>query len=311
MRDCTIFSAYTDYIYGPDTRTEVAHEPGLHPQTSSPAPLALADIIPPQSVRHISREEMHTRVMLNRSQHRESNTVSVPQTTSAQFRPELMYPSLVSEPYSELHRPQTDRQPRPTHLRSSSATDVDEYMPPRAIRNNGMLSPAASPSPAYAHPSQGPQQHPSMFPAPAVHGSAQETINLVQPLAHPQNTVPFTSSAPVMQPLPQPADLRCLAALASQDQQEGFFISDELRRHVNARLPEYWRHMCTVRNPKRTPVDRQLARDAIEAIQRDLGEVGQAYLKVMVGKMVSAFFEGRDALSVTFNNTRHECESRQ
>lgn len=31
QRDCDIFPAYTDYIYGPDKRLIVAQEPGLHP----------------------------------------------------------------------------------------------------------------------------------------------------------------------------------------------------------------------------------------------------------------------------------------
>lgn len=39
QRDCDAFPAYTDYIYGIDTRPEVANEPGLHPQIcKSPPP---------------------------------------------------------------------------------------------------------------------------------------------------------------------------------------------------------------------------------------------------------------------------------
>lgn len=39
QRDCTDFPAYTDYIFGIDTRDQVAQEPGLHPQIyPSPAP---------------------------------------------------------------------------------------------------------------------------------------------------------------------------------------------------------------------------------------------------------------------------------
>lgn len=32
QRDCAFFPAYTDYVFGVDTRPEVADEPGLHPQ---------------------------------------------------------------------------------------------------------------------------------------------------------------------------------------------------------------------------------------------------------------------------------------
>ena len=42
QRDCDFFPAYTDYIFGVDTRPEVADEPGLHPHIYDPLP------IPPQ-----------------------------------------------------------------------------------------------------------------------------------------------------------------------------------------------------------------------------------------------------------------------
>ena len=43
QRDCDFFPAYTDYIFGVDTRPEVTDEPGLHPQIYDPPPLS-----PPQ-----------------------------------------------------------------------------------------------------------------------------------------------------------------------------------------------------------------------------------------------------------------------
>ncbi|KAH6621850.1 hypothetical protein C7974DRAFT_397247 [Boeremia exigua] len=36
QRDCDFFPAYTDYIFGVDTRPEVAEQPGLHPQLHQP-----------------------------------------------------------------------------------------------------------------------------------------------------------------------------------------------------------------------------------------------------------------------------------
>lgn len=41
QRDCDFFPAYTDYIFGVDTRPEVADEPGLHPHIYDPLPLPL------------------------------------------------------------------------------------------------------------------------------------------------------------------------------------------------------------------------------------------------------------------------------
>ncbi|KAJ8116154.1 hypothetical protein OPT61_g2363 [Boeremia exigua] len=38
QRDCDFFPAYTDYLFGVDTRPQVADEPGLHPQILSPSP---------------------------------------------------------------------------------------------------------------------------------------------------------------------------------------------------------------------------------------------------------------------------------
>ena len=45
QRDCDFFPAYTDYIFGVDTRPNVADEPGLHPQIYDRPPL------PPQRLR--------------------------------------------------------------------------------------------------------------------------------------------------------------------------------------------------------------------------------------------------------------------
>lgn len=39
QRDCNFFPAYTDYIFGIDTRPEVDEEPGLHPQIFDPQPM--------------------------------------------------------------------------------------------------------------------------------------------------------------------------------------------------------------------------------------------------------------------------------
>ena len=39
QRDCGFFPAYTDYVFGVDTRPEAADEPGLHPQIYGPPPL--------------------------------------------------------------------------------------------------------------------------------------------------------------------------------------------------------------------------------------------------------------------------------
>ncbi|KAF2623809.1 hypothetical protein BU25DRAFT_461607 [Macroventuria anomochaeta] len=44
QRDCDFFPAYTDYIFGMDARSEVADEPGLHPQIFEPPSL------PPQRI---------------------------------------------------------------------------------------------------------------------------------------------------------------------------------------------------------------------------------------------------------------------
>lgn len=51
QRDCTIFPAYTDYIYGPDARPEVVEEPGLHPLLYPPRsePIRYTNSMPSRS----------------------------------------------------------------------------------------------------------------------------------------------------------------------------------------------------------------------------------------------------------------------
>jgi hypothetical protein len=48
QRDSATFPAYTDYIFGPDTRPEVENEPGLHPQIFDPQPLPQSVSKPPR-----------------------------------------------------------------------------------------------------------------------------------------------------------------------------------------------------------------------------------------------------------------------
>ncbi|KAF3007627.1 hypothetical protein E8E13_008330 [Curvularia kusanoi] len=49
QRDCSLFPAYTDYVFGVDTRPEVEDEPGLHPQIFQPyPPPPLPPTLPPR-----------------------------------------------------------------------------------------------------------------------------------------------------------------------------------------------------------------------------------------------------------------------
>jgi hypothetical protein len=55
QRDIAPFPAYTDYIFGVDTRAQVAQEPGLHPQIyppSVPDGHAVAAATPPSAQHH-------------------------------------------------------------------------------------------------------------------------------------------------------------------------------------------------------------------------------------------------------------------
>jgi hypothetical protein len=55
QRDSATFPAYTDYIFGIDTRAQVAQEPGLHPQIyppSVPDGYAVAAATPPSAQHH-------------------------------------------------------------------------------------------------------------------------------------------------------------------------------------------------------------------------------------------------------------------
>ncbi|KAF1940992.1 hypothetical protein EJ02DRAFT_455535 [Clathrospora elynae] len=213
QRDCDFFPAYSDYLYGPDTRPEAAEQPGLHPQifpqvvapvrytNSMPSrswfyhtsdglananglansfaqpgnvalPAELGDdggmgnaglppgggssaseygidmrsqlesplgaLDPPQASRAISAAEMTRRMQLNASQR----------------RPHLT-PALLPNPLQQSVRVTRQQAPiqgsppaKPSLLRSSSTTDVDEQLLAQmATRNMGMLSPAASPAP--------------------------------------------------------------------------------------------------------------------------------------------------------------------
>jgi hypothetical protein len=55
QRDSDLFPAYTDYIFGIDTRVQVAQEPGLHPQIYPPSVLngySIATAMPPRAQHH-------------------------------------------------------------------------------------------------------------------------------------------------------------------------------------------------------------------------------------------------------------------
>jgi len=52
QRDCDVFPAYSDYLYGPDERLVVTQEPGLHPQiypSSTHTPIRYTNSMPSRS----------------------------------------------------------------------------------------------------------------------------------------------------------------------------------------------------------------------------------------------------------------------
>jgi hypothetical protein len=226
QRDCDIFPAYTDYLYGPDTRLHVTQEPGLHPQIypahqwqaysapirytnsmpsrtwscqmadgverpanaavrcesygqdllraqglsregsrrstmgfdvrsqmGSPAP----QFLPPQGVRTVTKEEMARRKILDASQQR---PMPAPSTNSPQ------QPVRMTRQQTQARNAPTPssipaaRPSKPSFLRSSSTTDVDEHVARMASpRKNRMLQPTASPSPMTAQPAHHPSQN--------------------------------------------------------------------------------------------------------------------------------------------------------
>ena len=61
QRDYSIFPAYTDYLFGPDTRPHVADEPGLHPMIFPPvppAPIRYTNSMPSRSWSHNPAQDM-------------------------------------------------------------------------------------------------------------------------------------------------------------------------------------------------------------------------------------------------------------
>ncbi|KAH7383978.1 hypothetical protein BKA66DRAFT_570162 [Pyrenochaeta sp. MPI-SDFR-AT-0127] len=131
QRDYDIFPAYTDYLYGPDTRPKVGDEPGLHPLIFSlypPAPIRYTDSMPSQSWPHYT---VQSAVQPN---HVDMNNKAL--TGSGLTRADSGGSFLVLDlrsprgsPLSQLVPPQLVRMLYPEEMTSRSTLDVSQNLP--------------------------------------------------------------------------------------------------------------------------------------------------------------------------------------
>jgi hypothetical protein len=285
QRDCDIFPAYTDYLYGPDTRLHVTQEPGLHPQIypahqwqaysapirytnsmpsrtwsrqtahgvegptnaavrcesygqdllraqrlsregsrrsilsfdvrsqmGSPAP----QLLPPQGVRTVTKDEMARRKILNASQQRPMTSTNSPQQPVKMTRQQTQARNAPTPSSIPAAQPW-----KPPFLRSSSTTDVDEHVARMASpRKNRMLPP---PSPRTAQPAHHPLLNGLILPP----NPFQVTIPAAPTSAHttPQNP-------PGRIPILRPSDML--------DNPRYSCIEVDKRKHIHRLLLERW-----------------------------------------------------------------------
>ena len=261
QRDCDIFPAYTDFIYGPDERLVVTQEPGLHPaiyymsppppvrytnsmpsrswsyrtaerfeglepaamrevqnanygfvntdmsgtrsgsttpgldvrpQTGSP----LYPLLPPQGVRTVHEKAIAQRSMSNASQRRPQPGSAVrfsPSQQQQQQQPVRMTRQQTQMRNAPVYQQPAVQQQKPSFLRSSSTTDIDENLAQVNSRHQpAMLSPFTSPAPMLPPPVMLPQQQSysatglpeSSTPSPALNNftNPSKQIPLLRPV---------------------------------------------------------------------------------------------------------------------------------
>jgi hypothetical protein len=113
QRDCDIFPAYTDYVYGPDRRLIVAQEPGLHPaiyHIDTPAPVRYTNSMPSRSWSYRTAEglEKSNAAAMGewQTEYNESGDADMSNTSSCSSTPGLDIRSRMGSPLYPLLPPQ-------------------------------------------------------------------------------------------------------------------------------------------------------------------------------------------------------------
>jgi hypothetical protein len=113
QRDCDIFPAYTDYVYGPDRRLIVAQEPGLHPaiyHIDTSAPVRYTNSMPSRSWSYRTAEglEKSNAAAMGewQTEYNESGDADMSNTSSCSSTPGLDIRSRMGSPLYPLLPPQ-------------------------------------------------------------------------------------------------------------------------------------------------------------------------------------------------------------
>ncbi|KAI4942659.1 hypothetical protein J4E91_009828 [Alternaria rosae] len=223
QRDCDIFPAYTDFIYGPDERLVVTQEPGLHPAIyymNLPPPVRYTNSMPSRSWSYKTAEQLE---MLEPAAMREPQNGNygfanayVTGTRSGSTTPGLDVRSQTSSPLYPLLPPQGVRTVHEKEIAQRSMSNASQRRPQpgSAIR----FSPSQQQQPVRLTRQQTQMRNALVYQQPVgqqqnssfLRSSSTTDIdeNLAQMNSRHQPTVlsPFTSPTPMLPPpimLPQ------------------------------------------------------------------------------------------------------------
>ncbi|KAH6870429.1 hypothetical protein BKA58DRAFT_315089 [Alternaria rosae] len=375
QRDCDIFPAYTDFIYGPDERLVVTQEPGLHPaiyymnlpppvrytnsmpsrswsyktaerlETLEPAAMrelqhenygfANADVtgtrsgsttpgldvrsqtgspfyplLPPQGVRTVHEKEIAQRSMSNASQRRLQPGSTVRFSPSQQQQqPVRLTRQQTQMRNAPVYQQPVGQQQKPSFLRSSSTTDIDENLAQINSRHQPtMLSPFTSPTPTLPPPITLPQQQPythQVYAQPPL----QPGITPVQ--SSPSSSDPYYNMphTPQQQMSPlQPPAFQGYPVSYPQDSTPAPNptppqLSVQLRAEINRHLLQVWQCLrvvlCTPDSPSEEAAqNKERAGRWIEQFKASLPIEGRPYLMRVISRMIKEHNAGGNVMAL-------------
>jgi hypothetical protein len=159
QRDHDLFPAYSDYLYGPDTRLQVAQEPGLHPllyPSQSSEPIRYTDAMPSRSLLY------SVQGALREAEPGSIDKMELPSTSTADEGDALdlrwphPYPDMVTLLPPESVRPMPVPLQHPQHPPSIPLNPVRQVLSAEATRQT--LYNASQPRPTPNAPSPPPHQ---------------------------------------------------------------------------------------------------------------------------------------------------------
>lgn len=326
QRDCDFFPAFTDYIYGVDTRPQVADEPGLHPQIydSQPQPPQRLYGLPPleqyplayDPVRDSTqRHPFNTPRRQSMSLLRKVSSLESMQPTpcpaprvlpTAGVQMSLLRPNELITDSQYSYIPQQDRINTNIRICQAWTTMHGDAVPADKTKAMGYLKNVSRVAAAKRQEYQ--VYETAKLGANMQNGQDWSSHDTRQPeaavLGQAQASPPY-NGYPVSQSHQAGADAVNAAEHVSANHKYAIHDISQLPAYVQSRLPQLW--ACTVaalQDPRTDPGQLDYRRQAEQRVMgfvQSIPPKGRRYVTEVVDRMVKLRRQGGDPMSLLDN----------